>query len=71
MGVGEVAHHEESPLGGAEISLQVHPSLRHPCRGREGGSISREEPTAGVSRPEWISEKACETPAGRGDVESW
>ena len=29
------------------------------------------EPIAGVSRPQWISEKAGETPAGRGDVESW
>ena len=64
MGVEEVAHHEENPLSGAEVSLQVHPSRRHPSYGRMGGSITRGSPVWAWQAPV-VPGKAADAPAGR------
>ena len=70
MGVGEVAHHEESPLGGAEVSLQVHSSRRHPSYGRMGGSITWGSPVwawQGAGGPG----EGGRSFSGQGNVDSW
>ena len=70
MGVGEVAHHEESPLSGAEVSLQVHPSRRDPSYGRMGGSITWGSPVWAWQAPGGPGEGGrCSS--GHGNVDSW
>ena len=70
MGVGEVAHHEESPLSGAEVSVQVHPSRRHPSYGRMGGSITWGSPVWAWQAPDGPGEGG-RCPSGQGNVDSW
>ena len=65
MGVGKVAHHEESPLSGVEVSVQVHPSRRHSSCGRTGGSITWGIPVWAWQAPGGPGEKAADAPAGR------
>ena len=70
MGVGEVAHHEESPLSGAEVSLQVHPSRRHLSYGRMGDSITWGSPVWAWQGPGGPGEGGRSS-SGQGNVDSW